>query len=156
MDLTLRETTTVAAPIDDVYARAVLNPGESLRLFTGYAFIPAITGYQTVSGDGIGAGSTRLVRTSDGREIEETIVVTDRPHRFVYETAGFGRPFSLLVKAGRGEFQYADKDQRTQIDWTYRYTLTSALAWPVAVVVLRFFFRRAMRICLANTREAFE
>ena len=41
--------------------------------------------------------------------------------------------------------------------WTYRFVLTSALAWPLAFPVLRVFMQGAMQRCLrefARTLEA--
>jgi hypothetical protein len=65
-----------------------------------------------------------------------------------------------LVRSARADWRLTPADGGTHVEWTYAFTLTSPLAWPVAYPLLTQVFRRWMLGCLreigaiAEGREA--
>jgi hypothetical protein len=41
-------------------------------------------------------------------------------------------------------------NSETHVRWSYAFNLTSAMVYPLAAVVLKFFMSRAMQRCLDN------
>lgn len=120
--------------------------------FRGYGPIAAI---ERVEADGAPrVGGRRTVYNADGSVLHECITALDPPHCHAYTLSGFRAPFSWLVRHGAATWEIADSDGGTRVRWRYAFTLTSALAWPLAKPVLAIFMTGAMRLCLDNMARA--
>jgi len=65
---------------------------------------------------------------------------SDPPARHRYGWAGGARfPFSLLVRSGTGNWEFTEVEGGTQIVWSYTFGLTSPLAYPLALPIVRLF-----------------
>jgi hypothetical protein len=126
----------------------MVDVGRFPDCFTGYGLIPAIRRIR-LNGP-LASGSTREIHNADNSVLTEKITLLDRPHRHAYELSGFQMPFSLLVKLGESDWQLSREADQTKVCWTYEFTLTNFLVFPVGFVLLKFFMQRAMQRCLQN------
>jgi hypothetical protein len=77
---------------------------------------------------------------TDGSVLEEVILDYDPPRRHRYGWSGGAKfPFSLLVRSGTGNWEFTEVDGGTRIVWSYTFGLTSPLAYPLAVPIVRLF-----------------
>lgn len=114
--------------------------------FTGFGPIPALRRI-TLHGP-LGVGSTRRVDSSDGSALTERIVAHAPSQHHAYVLSGLRPPLGLLVREGRAEWHFVPRADSTRVTWTYRFELTTLLAWPLAAPLLHVFMRGAMRRCL--------
>lgn len=120
--------------------------------FRGYGPIAAI---ERIATDGAPrVGGQRTVYSADGSVLHERISALDPPHHHAYTLSGFRPPFSWLVREGTAAWQCSAHEAGTQVCWHYSFTLTSALAWPLAKPLLAIFMTAAMRRCLDNMMQA--
>jgi len=136
---------TLAAPPAAAFALA-LDASRFAATFTGCGPIPALRRI-TVHG-APAVGSTREVESSDGSLLTERITAFDPPRQHAYTLSGLQPPLAWLVSTGDADWTFADADGATRVNWRYAFTLTSALAWPLAAPLLHVFMRAAMRRCL--------
>ncbi len=112
--------------------------------------IAAIVDATMVDDAAVEAGAHRTVRMSDGVVLDEEIVAFERPVEHAYAwRGGLKPPFSWVVRGAKGHWTFSDADGGTRVRWTYRFELTSPLAYPIAAVAMRL-FRAWMRQALAN------
>lgn len=155
MDLTTTATERIAAAREVVFD-FVTAPEAVGKTFTGYGPIPGAERSEVVTEGGMRVGAIRHVHNRDGSVIEEEIVALERPARQAYRLVrGFRPPASWLVRGARGDWQLDADGDGTHITWTFTFELRSALAWPFAALMRRS-FRKAMQVCLANTRRMIE
>ncbi len=144
---------TLAAPPAAVFALA-LDASRFAATFRGCGPIPAL---RRVAAHGAPAvGSTREVESSDGSLLTERITAFDPPRRHAYTLSGLQPPLAWLVTTGDADWTFADADGATRVNWRYAFTLTSALAWPLAAPLLHVFMRVAMRRCLGAMARMLE
>lgn len=140
------EQTMPCAP-DAVFALMV-DPDRFPSMFEGYGPIPAI---RSVTLDTpLAVGATRRIHNTDGTTLTEQVTALDRPVRHAYTLGGFRPPFSWLVTRGESDWTLSAQASGTHVRWIYDFTLTSALVYPLAAVLLKFFMGRAMQRCLDN------
>ncbi|MEQ1564705.1 MAG: SRPBCC family protein [Myxococcota bacterium] len=124
------------------------------RWFPGAGPVAAI---ERVELDELKVGATRTVYTADGATLTETLLEVERGRRHRYRLTGLRPPFAWLVRAGDATWDYTGRDGATHVCWTYRFELTSPLAWPLARLVVVWFGvaqRRALaRIAAASVLE---
>ena len=157
MQLEARAQVEIAAPPE-----AVFDVGADHRNFARFihAFgpIPGIASSRMHADAVPAAGAHRDVHMSDGSTIEEVILAFDRPSRHGYRwlRAPAG-PFSLIVRAGEGEFRFEPTHggRATRVCWTYTFELTSPLVYPIALVA-RVLFERWMDRALVALRALIE
>ena len=138
-------TRTIAAPPAAVFALA-LDASRFPATFSGCGPIPAL---RRITVHAIPAvGSTREVESSDGSLLTERITAFDPPRQHAYTLSGLQPPLAWLVNTGDADWAFADVNSATHVNWRYAFTLTSALAWPLAAPLLHVFMRAAMRRCL--------
>jgi len=143
MDITVIAHRHIPAPAHEVYA--VMTDPDRFP-FPGFGPIAAI---RKVSLDGpLAVGSVRTLLGADGSELSERITALDPPRRHTYELSGFTPPFSWLVRVGVADWTVRDAGDGVDVTWSYRFTLSHALAWPVAAPLLAIFMRGAMTRCL--------
>ena len=115
--------------------------------FPGYGPISAI---KTVVLDApLAVGSTRQIHNADGTVLTERITALDPPVRHAYELSGFSAPFSWLVRLGEADWTLQATEGGTLVRWSYRFSLTSPIVYPLSAPLLKIFMRRAMQRCLA-------
>ncbi len=124
--------------------------------FTGFGFIPAIVGVKHIKGNGYTPGSVNRIKTSDGGELEETVIASKRPEVLQYQVRKYHFPFTLVVQSAEGKFEYRKSGKGMEEVWTYKYKLASVLSWPLALIVLGVFFQKAMDIKLQNQKRNLE
>lgn len=157
MDLVLRETVTIAAPRERVFA-FVTAPDAPARTFRGKGPIPGAVRSTVAGGGALRVGAIRTVESSDGSVVDEEIVELVPAERQGYRLVrGIGRPLRWLVRGAGGAWTFADADADagTEVTWTFTFALRSPLLWPIAALIGRA-FRGAMRDCLAETRRLLE
>lgn len=144
MPITITVQRHIPASATEVYALAT----DAARFpFPGDGPIAAV---RTITLDApLAVGSTRQIHNADGSVLTERVTVLDAPTRHAYELSGFVVPFSWLVQLGEADWQLRPADGGTDVTWSYRFTLTTALAWPLAAPLLQVFMRRAMARSLA-------
>lgn len=126
----------------------MVDPDRFPSMFEGYGPIPAI---RSVTLDApLAVGATRRIHNTDGSILTEQVTALDRPVRHAYTLVGFRPPFSWLVTRGESDWTLSTREPGTHVRWIYDFTLTNALAYPLASVVLKFFMSRAMQRCLDN------
>lgn len=115
----------------------------AMEAFVGYGPIPGIASARWVKGDGA-VGSVREVTNTDGSRHREQVVVLERHRRLEDRIHAITSPFRFLVREARDTFEFRAEGDHTRLVRTFRFTLTSASWWPIAIVVLAC-FRRAVR-----------
>ncbi|HBB34944.1 MAG TPA: SRPBCC family protein [Cyanobacteria bacterium UBA8803] len=127
------------------------------KFFIGYKSIPAIVSARTTDGLTLRQGSTRIVKNSDGSEIEEAIVTLKRPHIQEYQLIkGFKPPFTWLVRSASGKWLYEAIDSGTRITWHFNFEMRNMLAFLIFRTVLKPPFQEAQKICLENIKKFIE
>ncbi|MGH8077116.1 MAG: SRPBCC family protein [Lysobacter sp.] len=124
------------------------DPVRFPSMFTGYGLIPGIRAITLDTP--LVVGATRRIHNTDGTTLTEHVTAVDVPAHHAYTLSGFRAPFSLLVTRGESDWSLAADTSETQVRWIYVFTLTNALIYPLAAVVLQFFMARAMQRCLDN------
>lgn len=131
--------------------RAFANCVDSERFpgwFRGYG---PIAGIDHIESDGPPRpGGRRTVYNADGSVLHECITELTAPERHAYTLEGFRPPFSWLVRRGEALWSIAPELAGSNVRWSYRFTLTSPLVWPLAKPLLAYFMTAAMTRCLHN------
>lgn len=132
------------APIFELMVDAAGFPA----CFTGFGLIPAIRSIRLA--EPLAVGVIRHIYNADNSVLIEKVTLLDRPKRHSYTLSGFRAPFSWLVKKGESDWQLNPDESGTHVSWTYEFSLTSILLYPLCFVLLKFFMQGAMRRCLEN------
>jgi uncharacterized protein YndB with AHSA1/START domain len=118
------------------------------RFIHAYGPIPGVRSAEMHGGTAPAAGVHRDVHMSDGTTVEEEILAFDRPshHRYRWVRPP-APPFSLLVRAGEADWQFepVQGGRATRLTFTYSFQLTSVLAYPLGLVLVRVFERWMMK-----------
>lgn len=121
------------------------------KTFTGFGPIPGVLRAEVVGGGELKEGATRRVYNSDGSAIDEVIEALRAPERHAYRLVrGFKPPFNLLVREALSDWRFSPSAKGTRLEWSYTFTLTSPLAFPVTAPLVKVFFAQAMRRCVKN------
>ncbi|WP_165371637.1 SRPBCC family protein [Pseudolysobacter antarcticus] len=116
--------------------------------FVGYGLIPSIRAI--VLETPLTVGAVRRIHNSDGSVLTEHVTVLDAPTRHAYVLSGFRAPFAWLVNKGEADWLVSAAESDCMVRWSYTFTLTSSLIYPLATLLLRVFMQRAMQRCLDN------
>lgn len=133
------------APIASVFACAV-DPARLPAMFRGFWPVAGITRIDHEVAPAIGA--RRRITLSDGSSLQETVTAWDVPARHAYRLTGFRPPMSWLVREGNADWRFGSQGNDTDVTWSYVFTLTGVLAWPLAKPLLAWCMGTAMRRCL--------
>lgn len=123
----------------------VADPAAAAEFFRGYGPIPAIAEVRLLTPVPIKAGSRREVVLVDGSVLGEEVVVFERPRLHRYRIDHFGPPLAKLFRMGEGAWSFTSERDGARVTWSYRYELTSILAWLAAVLFVKVLMRGAMR-----------
>lgn len=129
----------------------MVDAGSFPACFTGYGLIPAIRKVRLV--EPLSVGVIRHIYNADNTVLTEQVTVLEKPYRHAYTLTGFQAPFSWLVKKGESDWQLKKNGDGTYVRWTYEFTLTSFLLYPICFILLKIFMQGAMRRCLKNMAE---
>ena len=154
MDVRLEAEIEIAAKPAAIFD-AVNDADGAPRIYAGHGPIPGVTAMR-YEGDGKPRlDAVRKVHTSDGNVLEEKLVVYDRPRAHSYTLGGFTLPFSLLIRQARADWRFDEMAGAvaTRVHWTYTFTLTTPLVWPLAALFLYTVFQGWMLGCLGRTRR---
>lgn len=129
-----------------------LDPARFVEAFRGAGPIPALTNIELHGPPGLGA--ERSVHSADGAVLRERVTAFEPGRRHGYTLSGLRPPLAWLVRTGEADWRFEPDGEGSRVRWDYVFTLTSALAWPIAAPMLTLFMQRAMRDCLgALSRE---
>ncbi len=117
-------------------------------VFVGYGPIPGVVRAEVIGGTDLVQGSSRRVYTADGNDVIEEMLILERGRSVAYTLTGISPPFSFLVQYARADWTFTKTELGTHVHWTYAFTLTTPLAWPLAAPLLHLVFRRWMQGCL--------
>jgi uncharacterized protein YndB with AHSA1/START domain len=156
MELTHSARITIAAPRERVFDVMVAVETSPL-VWKGRGAIPGSLRAEVVGGGPLAQGSVRRVHNTDRSVVDERIEVLERPSRQHYELVkGLKLPFTLLVKKARGEWTLTDAaGGGTEVQWHYRFFLTSPWLASLAQPVVRA-FGKAMQEGLGRFKEHLE
>lgn len=129
----------VPRPREEVFAVATDSTNASRTIRSRGPFA-GITKVEMHEGHTLATGARRRIYMTDGAVLEEVILDYDPPRRHRYGwSAGAKFPFSLLVRSGAGNWEFTEAEGGTQIVWSYTFELTSPLAYPFAMPIVRLF-----------------
>lgn len=129
----------VPRPREEVFPVATDSTNASRTLRSRGPFA-GVTKVEMDEGQTLATGARRRIHMTDGTALEEVILDYDPPVRHRYGWRGGAKfPFSLLVRAGTGNWEFTEADGGTEIVWSYTFELTSPLAYPLAVPIVRLF-----------------
>ena len=141
MEVRAEASVVVTRPLGEVFDFAVAPESQPLLLRAAPP-IPGVTGIEMLEGGVLETGARRRVRLSDGSTLREEVIALDRPRRHAYRWLDRpASPLDWLVRAAVGDWTFSGDEARTRVDWTYTFTLTSPLAWPLATAVAWLFQR---------------
>lgn len=146
----------VNAKIEDVF-NASTDCHNLPKFFIGYKGIPAILSAKTVDGLPLHEGSIRIVDNSDGSSIEEVILSLKQPNLQEYKlVSGFKPPFSWLVRAASGKWEYETLDNKTRVIWNFYFDTRNIFAYLFFRLLVQQQFQKAQEICLRNLKKYVE
>ena len=131
------ESLTLPVPLERAYAGTATVPLPEIFVHRHLA-LPPVVGVDGQDGEWAReVGQTRIIRTSDGGSMLETLKVLEPPHRFAYRIDQIRGPMRPLVRVLDGEWTFAAAGASTTITWTWELTPTSSLTRPVVALVGR-------------------
>lgn len=151
------ESILVAGPVEAVFDHAC-DASKLTALLTGWGPVPATTNIELLDGaTELAVGVRRRVRTSDGGELEEEILVFDRPRQHGYRLyGGFAGLAKLLIREGRADWRFeAVGEHETRVRWRYEFELRSVLALPLAIPMMKVAFAGMQRSTLRGLAAVF-
>jgi hypothetical protein len=152
LEISTRTEIHVPRPAEVVFDRAVACETFP-RILRPLGPIPGVARAELPGGGEAKPGARRRIELTDGSAIGEEILALERPRQHTYRWLDPpAMPLALLVRRGTGDWTFTPEAGGTRIVWAYRFELSSPLAWPAAVLVVRL-FRRWMAQGLAALRE---
>ncbi len=153
MIIETRASIDIARPVEEVFDLAT-DLNRLPEYMTKVGPIPGVLGVEMVDGQTPRAGARRRVRMSDRSTIGEEVVSLDRPTRHGYRWLNPpALPFSLIVRGAEADWRFTPAGSGTRIDWTYRFTLSTFLVYPMAALIVAL-FRRWMTNALERIARA--
>lgn len=150
-DLAVEIAATVAAPLATTFD--VFAPIDVPSIFPGYRGLPAVVAVEGQVGGWDAPGQTRTILLADGSRLREELTVVRRPHHFAYRVSDLTGPFRHLVSGFRGAFWFEDaallNGQRTHVRWRYEFAPRTPARRLVAVPIVRWLWKGALRQALA-------
>jgi hypothetical protein len=136
---------------DEVVAEDVLP-----KVLHRYLIVPAVVGTDDMTGPWDTPGSSRRVRTADGRAFREQVTAWQRPGHFAYRVDGFTGIMGALVDHAVGEWTFDGDAVSARFTWTYTFRATSRIATPLVRVFVAMMWAGYMRQCADRCVELTE
>ncbi len=147
---------TINAPREYVFA-FTNDVSRFPQTFLGYGPIPGMARVENLNGDETREGTIRNIHNVDGTVLEEHLVTHVAPREMAYEiVSGLRWPFSWLVRGAGGRWTFGDRGHATDVQWRFRFDLTSPLVYPIGYLVGAVLFRKAQERCLQETKRVIE
>lgn len=156
MDICIQVIEAIAAPIERVFdvATSLATPP---KVFKGFGPIPAILKAEMIDGGEMREGAIRRVTNADGSVIDEEILTLIKPQIQAYKLIrGFIPPVSYLIVSGDSEWKFTPTTTGTQITWNFCFQLTSPLVYPPMLLIMKVFFKTALKRCLGELKLLLE
>ncbi|HVH97994.1 MAG TPA: SRPBCC family protein [Enhygromyxa sp.] len=150
------ESIVVPGPREAVFERAFAL-AEMPKLLRGWGPVPGVERAELLDGGEYAVGKVRRIHNTDGSSLDEEILEYDPPSAHAYRLYGNFRGLAkLLVIEGRGDWSFVVLGpSRTEVTWRYEFTLTSPLAFPLAVPMMKVAFANMQRGTLRLLQESF-
>jgi polyketide cyclase/dehydrase/lipid transport protein len=157
-------TTGVPVPVHGI-ARAdvetafeVIVPIDLPRIFRGFGPLPAVVATAGQTGGWDHVGASRVVKLSDGRDVNERITAYDRPRYFAYRVGPFeAGPLRHLVVEADGEWWFTARGATsTAIRWTYTFRPRRYAAPFVRLLIARLwrgYAKRALALAIDEVEQ---
>ncbi len=139
MKLTARAETEINASPDVVF-EYLTDANNYSTLLKPLFPLAGINNVELIDADAPAIGVRRRVKMTDGMELVETIEQHEplKVHGYFWGE-GPKPPLSFLVSKAVAQWDFNATDQGTLVNWTYDFTLTSPIVWPLAKpIFLRF------------------
>lgn len=147
---------TINAPRETVFA-FTNDVTQFPSTFKGFGLIPGMDRVENLDGGETRKGTVRHIHNKDGSVLEERLIEHAPPSEMAYEiVSGLQPPFSWLVRGAGGRWTFTERGDATEVEWRFRFDLTTALVFPIAYVVGAVLFRKAQERCLRETKRIIE
>jgi len=146
---------TINAPIARVFEIAAgMDPRALIR---NHGLLPGII--ETLGHDApwSAVGQKRRHVLSDKSSISEMLTAFNLNTTFAYDLTDFTGVFAALVRDARAEWHFTKLGQaKTQIDWTYFFQSTNAIAEPLLWFIVKLLWPGYLRAALVRVKEKAE
>lgn len=139
-------------PREKLFAFAC-QPDVMAKVIQPLGAIPGVERIWIVGGGETKQGSLRRVILTDKTPLDEEVLEFEAPRKHVYRVKGYRGVFASLVKFGQAQWIFSPIDIGTRIVWRYEYELTSPLAAPLALPVIKVAFQKFMQAALTNLQN---
>ena len=126
------------------------SPEVLTRVLQAEGIIPGVERIWIVGGGETKKGTLRRVILTDKTPLDEEVVDFEEPRKHHYRVKGYRGIFASLVKYGEAQWIFSPIDVGTRIVWRYEYELTSPLALPIALPIVKVAFQRFMQAALTR------
>lgn len=146
---------SINAPVSRAFdVAAGFDPRELIQKFGPLPGILDTTGHDAPWS---AVGQQRRHILSDKSSVNETLTTFDRNSTFAYDLNGFTGVFASLVREARAEWHFTTLGPaKTQIDWTYIFSPTNAIAEPVLWFIVKLLWPGYLRSALTRVKEKAE
>jgi carbon monoxide dehydrogenase subunit G len=147
MEVSTSAVIEIERPREELFAR--LNDADELPNFIlPKGPIPGIKKAYVVGGGELKKGAIRRLVMTDGVPLDEEFLEFEPPRKVHYALKGFRGPLSLIAKQCEGQWVFSPLGNGTRISWSFTAHLTSPLAAPAAIPVIKVFMKDAMETSL--------
>lgn len=151
--LTNVETATFKGTVPAV--RRFMDANPVTDFVTATEAIPAIAGFEVVSGNWPEPGAVRRVDLADGNSVHERVLINS-DNRFAYQIWNITAPAGRAVDHIMGEFQFDQQGSDVVVTWTYNIKPSVFFARPAINRYLREDFGPFMNAGLSGTANAYK
>jgi len=150
---------TIAAPRGPFWTWLV--PGvffnELHTVMRDAAFLPGVERTTDTTGPWDVPGSNRIIHTTDGSTVRETVTSAVAPDYFAYRVTEFTSPLiRRLVTEARGQWWFSDAGAGTHAKWTYSFDTKAFWAVPLLFPMVKLLWSRYMKATMDVTQERAE
>lgn len=150
---------TIAAPRGPFWTWLV--PGvffnELHTVLRDAAFMPGVERTTDTTGPWDVPGSNRIIHTTDGSTVRETVTSAVAPDYFAYRVTEFTSPLiRRLVTEARGQWWFSDAGAGTHAKWTYSFDTKAFWAVPLLFPMVKLLWSRYMKAAMNVTKERAE
>src|SRR5690242_5393072 len=117
MKLSVSARIEIPKPPEQVFDLAVSCDG-LVEFLRPVGLIPGVAKAEMQGGAKLETGACRTVTMTDRSRMDEEVILFERPKRHVYRWVNRpAPPFSLLVRAGEGDWTFTPSGRGTRVDW---------------------------------------
>lgn len=150
----MTNTEVVTVPGSAATVRAFFDANPITDFVVPTDAIPAITGFEYLSGTWPQVGAVRRVTLADGQSVHERVLIND-PDRFAYQIWNITAPAGRVIDHIMGEFRYVEAAGQTTVTWDYNIKPNIFLARPAIARFLENDFGPFMAAGLTGVAGAY-